>query len=34
LNLEENGAVVRWKDITVKLCDQDLHFLTKEVANV
>lgn len=34
LNLEENGAVVRWKDITVKLCDQDLHFLPKEVANV
>ena len=34
LNLEENGAVVRWNDITIKLCDQDLHFLTKEVANV
>ena len=34
LALEKNGAVVKRNDKTLKIVDQDLHFLTKGVANV
>ena len=34
LELNDNGAVIRYKDKTISLQDQDLHFLNKEVANV